>query len=209
MRKLGGTRLHTRTIIRDRRQAFVGSQSLRTAELDSRRELGLIVQDAKAVKKLMDTFESDWASSSAKKSRADLREKEIPATEPAVVSEKQADTAVKVFTKELDPLTTSVKKAVRKAVAKAGDDVLHDKEVKDTHEESGQEGGEGKPLRKRFRTCKMPKRQSSKRNSFALNSRPVRSRERRAADLLACTALLPGDLMQTAASCRSKSQTMR
>ena len=50
VQKLGGTRLHTRTIIRDRRQAFVGSQSLRTAELDSRRELGLILQDAKAVK---------------------------------------------------------------------------------------------------------------------------------------------------------------
>ena len=44
------------------RQAFVGSQSLRTAELDSRREVGLIVQDAKAVKQLIDTFESDWAS---------------------------------------------------------------------------------------------------------------------------------------------------
>ena len=32
VQKLGGTRLHTRTIIRDRRQAFVGSQSLRTAD---------------------------------------------------------------------------------------------------------------------------------------------------------------------------------
>jgi cardiolipin synthase len=132
VRKLGGTRLHTRTIIRDRRQAFVGSQSLRTAEMDSRRELGLIVQDAKSVKKLIDTFESDWASSNANKSQVQPREKETTTNEPAAVSEKQADKAVKVFTKELDPLTTSVKKAVRKAVAKAGDDVLHDKDVKDT-----------------------------------------------------------------------------
>ena len=62
VQKLAGTRLHTRTIIRDRRQAFVGSQSLRTAELDSRRELGLIVQDAKVVKKLIETFEADWVS---------------------------------------------------------------------------------------------------------------------------------------------------
>src|SRR5215469_4767005 len=37
VRKLTQMRLHTRTIIRDARQAFVGSQSLRTAELDSRR----------------------------------------------------------------------------------------------------------------------------------------------------------------------------
>ena len=43
-------RLHTRTIIRDGRQAFVGSQSLRQPELDSRREIGIIVRDVKAVK---------------------------------------------------------------------------------------------------------------------------------------------------------------
>ncbi len=132
VRKLGGTRLHTRTIIRDGRQAFVGSQSLRTAEMDSRRELGLIIQDGKSVKKLSDTFESDWASSNGKRAGAKPKEKENAMDEPATVSEKQADKAVKVFTKELDPLTTSVKKAVRKAVAKAGDDVLHDKDVKDT-----------------------------------------------------------------------------
>ena len=132
VQKLGGTRLHTRTIIRDRRQAFVGSQSLRTAELDSRRELGLILEDAKAVKKLIDTFESDWTTTSAKKESAASKEKEARADEPAAASEKETEKAVQVFTKELDPLTISVKKAVRKAVAKAGEDVLHDKDVKDT-----------------------------------------------------------------------------
>jgi hypothetical protein len=40
------------------------------------------------------------------------------------VTAKEAEKAVQVFTKELDPLTDSVKKAVRKAVAKAGEDVL-------------------------------------------------------------------------------------
>jgi phosphatidylserine/phosphatidylglycerophosphate/cardiolipin synthase-like enzyme len=44
VKKLGAMRLHTRTIVRDRRCAFVGSQSFRSAELDSRREVGLIVQ---------------------------------------------------------------------------------------------------------------------------------------------------------------------
>lgn len=132
VQKLGGTRLHTRTIIRDRRQAFVGSQSLRTAELDSRRELGLIIQDAKAVKKLVDTFETDWASTCEKNAPAPPKEPDAPKDEPAAVSEKEAEKAVQVLTKELDPLAASVKKAVRKAVAKAGDDVLHDKGVKDT-----------------------------------------------------------------------------
>jgi len=117
--KLGDKRLHTRTIIRDRRQAFVGSQSLRAAELDSRRELGLIVHDAKTVKLLVDTFESDWGDRNRRK-------------EASAVSGKEVEKAVQVFTKELDPLTVSVKKAVRKAVAKAGEDVLHDKDVKDT-----------------------------------------------------------------------------
>src|SRR6266404_1753062 len=38
-------RFHTRAIFRDRHEAFLGSQSLREAELDSRRELGILVHD--------------------------------------------------------------------------------------------------------------------------------------------------------------------
>ncbi|MDD5541692.1 MAG: phospholipase D-like domain-containing protein [Acidobacteriia bacterium] len=132
VQKLGGTRLHTRTIIRDRRQAFVGSQSLRTAELDARRELGLIIQDAKAVTKLIDTFESDWTSTKAKKETAPPKEPDGSMDAPPTVTEKETEKAVQALTKELDPLAVSVKKAVRKAVAKAGEDVLHDKGVKDS-----------------------------------------------------------------------------
>jgi DNA-binding protein YbaB len=40
--------------------------------------------------------------------------------------------AVGVFTHELESLAITVKAAVREAVVKAGDDVLHDKDVKDT-----------------------------------------------------------------------------
>jgi len=54
-------RFHTRTIIRDRRQAFLGSQSLRELELDARRELGLIVHHRDIVRSLVKVFESDWA----------------------------------------------------------------------------------------------------------------------------------------------------
>jgi cardiolipin synthase A/B len=132
MRTMAGKRLHTRTIIRDRRQAFVGSQSLRTAELDSRRELGLIIRDVKVVKTLIDTFDSDWASASAKRAPAPPNEPDTPTDEPSAASVREAAKAVQVFTKELDPLAASVKTAVRKAVAKAGDDVLHDKDVKET-----------------------------------------------------------------------------
>jgi cardiolipin synthase A/B len=55
-------RFHTRTIIRDRREAFLGSQSLREAELDRRRELGLIVDDHAAVTTLLSVFDRDWGT---------------------------------------------------------------------------------------------------------------------------------------------------
>jgi cardiolipin synthase len=131
-RKLATRRLHTRTIIRDHRQAFIGSQSLRQAELDSRRELGLIIRDARNVKKLVDTFESDWVSKRTTKERA--LPKEEPETEapaeslPAPV--RPSPKAVRVLKKELDPLAETVKKAVRRAVAKAGEEVLVDKDIK-------------------------------------------------------------------------------
>jgi phosphatidylserine/phosphatidylglycerophosphate/cardiolipin synthase-like enzyme len=53
-------RLHVRAIVRDRRRAFVGSQSLRKLELDKRREIGLIVRDRKIAKRLADLFQRDW-----------------------------------------------------------------------------------------------------------------------------------------------------
>lgn len=126
VQKLAGTRLHTRTIIRDRSQAFVGSQSLRTAELDARREVGLVVRDTKTVKQLIDTFESDWSPAEAEKGVKPSADK------PATISKKEAEQAVQVLTEELNPLAASVKKAVRIAVAKAGENVLHDKDVKNT-----------------------------------------------------------------------------
>src|SRR4029077_16137757 len=70
---LTSMRLHTRTIIRDGRQAFVGSQSLRQPELDSRREIGMIVGDAKVVKTLLATFESDWAATGFDETRETVK----------------------------------------------------------------------------------------------------------------------------------------
>lgn len=132
VRKLSGLQLHTRTIIRDGHQAFVGSQSLRAAELDSRREVGLIVRDTKIVKRLAGTFESDWKSASAKSLPGGFAARITPVEPADTASPKQVARAVEVFTKELQPLASTVTQAVRKAVAKAGHDVLNDKSVKDT-----------------------------------------------------------------------------
>ncbi len=132
VQKLASSRLHTRTIIRDQRQAFVGSQSLRTAELNSRREVGLILHDPEIVKKLIDIFESDWTATSAKSVPIPPQAVDaVPIKEPNAASASEIAKAVEVFTQELEPLATTVKEAVRQAVVEAGEDVLHDKDVKD------------------------------------------------------------------------------
>jgi cardiolipin synthase A/B len=61
VQKMPGDRLHVRAMIRDGDTAFVGSQSLRALELDMRREVGLVVRDAKIVKGMLEVFEKDWA----------------------------------------------------------------------------------------------------------------------------------------------------
>lgn len=54
-RQLRPMRLHVRLIIRDRQQAFLGSQSLRREELDSRREIGANFQAITRAGKTIDS----------------------------------------------------------------------------------------------------------------------------------------------------------
>ncbi|MEP6915950.1 MAG: phospholipase D-like domain-containing protein [Acidobacteriota bacterium] len=61
VRKLPDLRLHLRAIIRDGSAAFMGSQSLRKLELDGRREIGVIIKDAKVARQMQAVFETDWA----------------------------------------------------------------------------------------------------------------------------------------------------
>ncbi len=60
VKSLRGLRLHLRAIVRDRKAAFVGSQSLRKLDLDKRREVGMITKDRRAVGRIAGLFESDW-----------------------------------------------------------------------------------------------------------------------------------------------------
>jgi phosphatidylserine/phosphatidylglycerophosphate/cardiolipin synthase-like enzyme len=53
-------RLHARTIVRDDTDVFLGSQSLKKLELDSRREIGVIFRDPKIAKKISALFDDDW-----------------------------------------------------------------------------------------------------------------------------------------------------
>jgi len=63
VRELKDMRLHVRAMVRDGSTAFVGSQSLRKLELDGRREVGVIIADARVAKRLQSVFESDWEHS--------------------------------------------------------------------------------------------------------------------------------------------------
>ena len=91
-------RLHTRTIIRDGSQAFVGSQSLREMELGSRREVGIIFRDKKIVGKLAKIFHDDWDAIE----RASQQPAQQPAgheevADPAKVAKKVAKAITKDF----------------------------------------------------------------------------------------------------------------
>jgi len=127
-RKLGRMRLHTRAIIRDRQQAFVGSQSLRSLELDARREIGVIFRDGKVIASLVRTFEEDWAAS--KPSKSDRRKAALPVA-------KTAKKVAKAVSKNLE--VAPVVKKVARALRKKTNGQLGDKQVKQAVKEAVKE----------------------------------------------------------------------
>jgi phosphatidylserine/phosphatidylglycerophosphate/cardiolipin synthase-like enzyme len=62
---LPGLRVHIRAILRDDAELFLGSQGLRTIELDRRREVGIVLRDRVAIKRFRTVFEEDWATTKA------------------------------------------------------------------------------------------------------------------------------------------------
>jgi hypothetical protein len=103
----------------------VGSQSLRVAELDSRREVGIIVRELKVVRGLVKTFETDW------------KRKET-AEEPQV-TQRAIKKKLKTMVKKLSPLNPLVKEAVSDVVSKVGSKTLDSTEIKKTVERAVKE----------------------------------------------------------------------
>ena len=129
VRLLGGFRLHTRTIVRDRSEAFVGSQSLRKAELNSRREVGLIVRNTKVVSRLTDTFEADWSAKDT-----------IESAEETQATRRELKKTLKANMDKLSPLEPMVKEAIEEVVSKTdGSATLNTKEMKETVEKAVKE----------------------------------------------------------------------
>jgi cardiolipin synthase len=122
IRKLNGMRLHTRTIVRDRRQMFIGSQSLRELELDARREIGIIVPDPKTVGSVIKVFEADWNAASAPP-------KESVVEPPDATVGKAAKKVAKSIAKDLPPVGPVVERVIREVTREDSEIDLDHKEV--------------------------------------------------------------------------------
>lgn len=85
VQKLPVGRLHVRAMIRDCDTVFVGSQSLRALELDSRREVGLIARDPKIVKRMQEVFEEDWSKTDLGRKEQKEFQKELKQSEEIVL----------------------------------------------------------------------------------------------------------------------------
>ncbi len=142
VRKLPKLRLHTRTILRDGRAAFIGSQSLRKTELDARRELGIIVHERKVLERLGKTFQEDWASAELMKSVEKQKSKtaqsaaevvsdavigRLPAVAPVMESALEQVAKVKVNgSLDRKEIEATVQSAVKKAVGEAVEGIMKD-----------------------------------------------------------------------------------
>ena len=140
VRKLTHLRLHTRTMIRDGQSAFIGSQSLRKAELDARREVGIIFSDRRVISRLLKIFQEDWSHAapplrgekdsiatvhSAAKAVGKTVAAELPAVAPTVKSALKEIAGVKVNgSLERKEVEATVKDVVREAVTDAVEEVV-------------------------------------------------------------------------------------
>jgi cardiolipin synthase len=104
-RRLANMRLHTRTMVRDGKLAFMGSQSLREEELDARREVGIIFSAPDVARSLVETFEADWAAGETAIEQ-----------DAAAPTSKMAKKIAKAVAKEISPVTPLLNGAVKQAV---------------------------------------------------------------------------------------------
>jgi len=131
--KLSTMRLHTRTIIRDGMQVFIGSQSLRELELGARREIGVIFRDRKIVSQLIKTFTEDWEAIQRPTAQAADQEE---APEPVI---KVAKRVAKAVAKELPPVAPVVEVVVKELVGNKAEVKLDLQEVEEAVKEAVKE----------------------------------------------------------------------
>jgi cardiolipin synthase len=125
-----GIRLHTRSIMRDGAWAFVGSQSLRALELDSRREVGVIFRDPKVVSRFARVFKADWESGGSAATEA-VTADEFAESDAASAS-KVAKKVAKAVANDLNPVTPVLEMTVRELSAASPTVSLNEEEIEAT-----------------------------------------------------------------------------
>ena len=126
-------RLHAQTIIRDGEQMFLGSQSLRTLELDARREVGILVDEPEVVQKFLATFEADWSSV-----------KRVTSSE-AIAAVAELEPVEEAPTTPAPSPAMTVKEAVKEAIKTAIMEAIEERSLRQTCQRGGQRGGPGQP----------------------------------------------------------------
>ena len=125
-------RLHARTIVRDREEVFLGSQSLRTTELDARREVGLIFGEPEITARLVEIFEDDWKQS---KKHADVKSKaseDLPDTEAVRPLRRVAKKVAKTVVRQLPPVAPVLEVVVRELAGPETEVDINPKELQAT-----------------------------------------------------------------------------
>ena len=133
VRKLSIMRLHTRTIIRDGSQAFIGSQSLRELELGSRREVGIIFRDKKIVGTVAKIFNDDWDA--IERAGEQPVQQEAPPNDSAQLA-KVAKKVAKAITKDLPPVAPVLRVMVRELVGENGNSEIDTAVIEESMEEA-------------------------------------------------------------------------
>jgi cardiolipin synthase A/B len=120
-RKLAGMRLHTRSMVRDDVYVFMGSQSLRQAELDKRREIGIIIRDPKVAGVLLQTFNQDWNQTAGSEG-----------VEASAPTEKIAKRVAKAMTKDLPPVAPVMEVVVKELAGEGIELDMNSEKLQDT-----------------------------------------------------------------------------
>ena len=115
-------------MVRDRKQAFMGSQSLRELELDGRREIGIIFRDAKVIAKLIEIFDQDWQKGAVSKPAAEDATTGAPA--------KAAKHVARSIAKKLPPVAPIMEQALVEAGKISSEPDLDFKKVEITVKEA-------------------------------------------------------------------------
>lgn len=122
--KLAQIRLHARVILRDRNDIFIGSQSLRTLELDGRREVGVIFRDRRGANRIAKTFQKDW----------ELAAEPEPGdeAEDPIQTKKIAKKVAKALTKEMPPVAEVLDLVVKEVAGDSMEVPLNPEQLQDT-----------------------------------------------------------------------------